>query len=198
MARYSEGALRSFLTDYRRRQAGFSLVEAGITVALASVIAGFTLLNVVGVTPGISANAALSQAVEQLRNGHDSAIRQRRNVELRFLDENHIQLVRDDMPAGTTTLSTIALQSKITFCLFDGVPDTPDSFGKATAVYFGGASTMTFLSDGTLVDSQGNPINGTAFLGQAGHPETARAVTILGATGRVRGYRWNKTKWINQ
>jgi hypothetical protein len=27
------------------------------------------------------------------------------------------------------------------------------------------------------------------------HPETARAVTILGATGRVRGYRWTGTNW---
>jgi hypothetical protein len=25
--------------------------------------------------------------------------------------------------------------------------------------------------------------------------ESARAVTVLGSTGRVRGYRWNGTNW---
>jgi Tfp pilus assembly protein FimT len=193
-----EEVLRNSPTDCQHRQAGFSLVEVGITVAIAGVLAGFTLLNMVGIMPGMRANAALNQTVAQLRSGRESAISQRRNVELRFPDENHIQLVRDDMPVGTTTLNTVTLESKIAFRLFDGVPDTPDAFGKGAAVDFGGSPTLIFLSDGTFVDSQGNPINGTVFMGQAEHPETARAVTILGATGRVRGYRWNKTSWIHQ
>ena len=71
-----------------------------------------------------------------------------------------------------------------------------DSFGNAAAVDFRGASRLFFLSDGTFVDLQGNPLNGSIFLGIPKHPETARAVTILGATGRVRAYRWTGSQWI--
>jgi hypothetical protein len=35
-----------------------------------------------------------------------------------------------------------------------------------------------------------NPINATFFIGVAGKVNTARAVTVLGATGRVRSYFW--------
>jgi hypothetical protein len=179
------------------RQAGFSLVELCSAVTITGIIAGFTLLNMTGIAPGMRANAAMSQTVAQLRSGRETAIAQRRNIQLQFLGNNTIQLVRVDMPSGTTIISTAILESRISFCLFDGVPDTPDSFGNATAVDFGGAENYTFLSDGTLVDAQGNPINGTVFLGDADRPETARAVTILGATGRVHGYKWNQTSWIN-
>jgi hypothetical protein len=65
-------------------------------------------------------------------------------------------------------------------------------------VDFGGAARMIFQTDGTLVDSQGNPVNGSIFLGQADHPESARAVTVLGATGRVRSYRWTRgSQWVH-
>jgi hypothetical protein len=39
------------------------------------------------------------------------------------------------------------------------------------------------------------PVNGTVFVGVPGLPYTARAVTILGATGRIRSYHWNGTTW---
>jgi len=34
-------------------------------------------------------------------------------------------------------------------------------------------------------------LNGTIFLGMNGQVSTARAVTIMGGTGRVRQYTWN-------
>jgi hypothetical protein len=163
---------------------------------LAIVIAGFALIDISGILPGMRANEGLSQTVAQLRRGRELAIAQRRNVEVRFLGNNQIQLVRDDVPAGNTVLSTVELRNNIEFHLFTGVPDTPDSFGHAAAVDFGGSAQLIFLTDGTLVDAQGNPRSGSVFLGLPNHPETARAVTILGATGRVRGYRWTGTAWI--
>ncbi len=172
------------------------MIEISIVILLISVIAGFALLNIEGVMPGIEANAALRQTVAQLRRGRELAIAQRRNIEVRFVDNNEIQLVRFDVPNGRTVLSAVTLESGIEFLLFGGVPDTPDSFGKAAAVDFGNADTMIFLSDGTLVDAEGNPLHGSVFLGLPDHPETARAVTILGATGRVRGYRWTGSSWI--
>jgi Tfp pilus assembly protein FimT len=183
---------------YRLLQnAGFSLVEANLVILIICIVAGIALLNVSEVMPGIRANTALNQTVAQLRNGRETAMAQRRNIQLSFLGTNQIRLVRLDQPTGTTVLSTVTLENDIEFLLSDGVPDTPDSFGNSTAVYFGGSTQLTFLSDGTLVDAQGNPLSGSVFLGAANHPETARAVTILGATGRVRGYKWTGSEWVH-
>ena len=174
------------------------MVEMVMALLLAFIVAGFAVLDINGIRPGMIANAALNQTVAQLRLGRESAIAQRRNIELRFLGNNQIQLVRDEQPAGagTTVLSTITLDGSTQFLLFNGVPDTPDLFGKTTAVCFGNANSYIFQSNGVLVDANANPLNGSVFLGQPNHPETARSVTILGSTGRVRGYRWTGTSWI--
>ncbi len=176
-------------------QDGFSIVEALIVLVVFSVIAAIALPDITGITRGMNSNTALTQTVAQLRRGRELAIVQRRSIQLRFPNNNQIQLVRNDVPAGTTVLSTVTLGGNVQFRLMDGVPDSPDSFGNGTAVAFGTAGTIMFLSDGTLVDAQGNPVNGSVFLG-LDRPITARVATILGATGRVRGYRWTGSLWI--
>ena len=181
----------------RLKEAGFSLAEAVIVILLFSVVSGFAVLNVGAILPSIDANAAMKQTLAQLRSGRELAIAQRRNIQLQFIGINQIQLVRQDVPNGTTVISTVTLTGKNEFLLFGSVPDTPDAFGSGAAVSFSGQAPWTFLSDGTLVDSSTNPVTGTVFLGQAGHAETARAVTILGATGRVRDYRWTGTAWVH-
>jgi hypothetical protein len=51
---------------------------------------------------------------------------------------------------------------------------------------------MMFQSDGEFLDgATALPINGTVFLGIPGQQSTARAVTVLGTTGRVRGWKSN-------
>jgi Tfp pilus assembly protein FimT len=177
-------------------QAGFSLLELVITVFLVFIVTGFAVTTIGATLSGMQANAALSQTVAQLRQGREAAVAQRRDVRLIFANGNEIQLVRMDEPAGMTTLSTIRLANGVGFRLFNGIPDTPDSFGQAAPIDFGGAGQLTFMSDGTLVDAQGDPLSGTVFLGLADHPETARAVTILGSTGRVRGYKWTGSYWV--
>ena len=179
-----------------RVAAGFTMVECAVACCFIFTVTGFALLNIQGILPAMRANEASNQMLGQLRTGRELAIAQRRNIEVRFVGNNQIELVRADVPSGTTLLSRSTLGSNLQFQLFGAVPDTPDSFGKAAAVDFKGASKLFFLSDGTFVDLQGNPLNGSIFLGLPNHPETARAVTILGATGRVRSYRWTGLKWI--
>jgi Tfp pilus assembly protein FimT len=177
--------------------AGFSMTEAVIVICLLSVVSGFAVLNAGAVLPGMSANAAMRQTVAQLRRGRELALSQRRNIELRFLGTNQIELVRYDVPSGTTVLSTVTLEGKNGFRLFSGIPDTPDGFGNGSAVSLSGSPSWMFLSNGILVDSATNPANGSIFLGQSQHPETARAVTILGATGRIRDYKWTRGTWVH-
>jgi prepilin-type N-terminal cleavage/methylation domain-containing protein len=178
------------------QQGGFSIVESLIVVLILTIIAAIVFPDISGITRGMNANTALTTTVAQLRRGRELAIAQRRNIQIRFQNNDQIQLVRNDVPSGTTVLSTVSLGGGgMQFMLIDGVPDSPDSFGKRAAIDFGSATSTTFLSDGTLVDSQGNPVSGSIFMA-SNNAASARAVTIMGSTGRVRGYRWTGTQWI--
>lgn len=88
---------------------------------------------------------------------------------------------------------------------FNGEPDTPDAFigqppTPPDGVYNGSASGfppsgMCFNSDGTFTNCNGVPINLTIFLGEANIPTTARAITILGTTGKVSWYQGTGSGW---
>jgi len=143
-------------------------------------------------------NKAMYQTVAQLRRGRELAVAQRRQIELRFTSNNQIDLLRIEEPGHTrTVLDTASFDGHCEFMKFDSIADdTPDGFGNTSAVSFGGASTLIFTTEGTLVNESGDPVSGTLFLGIAQHPEAARAVTLLGATGRIKSYRWARNRWI--
>jgi hypothetical protein len=39
------------------------------------------------------------------------------------------------------------------------------------------------------------PVNGTVFVGIPGERNSARAVTVTGASGRAQAYRWTGIEW---
>jgi prepilin-type N-terminal cleavage/methylation domain-containing protein len=182
------------------RDRGFTIVEALIVIAILLTVSAITMIKMQPMIQQIRANAAMDQVMGQLRIGREAAIAERRNIIVQFTGNNTIQLTRVNVPAGQNVLSTLAVEPSVVFMTFPGVPDTPDGFGNAAPLYFeginGGPVGMQFQSDGTFVDGAGNLVNGTVFLGIAGVPSSARAVTVLGATGRVRSYKSTPSGWI--
>lgn len=100
----------------------------------------------------------------------------------------------------------LPIENRVQLLSFSGEPDTPDGFiGAAPAppngIYFGSTagvppSGMAFQSDGTFTDGNGNPINLSIFIGETGIPTSARAITVLGNTGRVFSYHGNGATWL--
>jgi hypothetical protein len=88
------------------------------------------------------------------------------------------------------------LDNGMHFLKFDGVPDTPDKFGAASATAFGGAAPVMFSGDGSLVDANGDVVNGSIFVGLPQQADSARAVTVFGATGMTRAWKWRGSKWM--
>jgi Tfp pilus assembly protein FimT len=194
---WSREYCKGWAADRFRSAAGFTLAEASIALLIGVILTTFALFNMGGILPGMRANKGMYETVAQLRRGRNLAIAQRRNIRLQFFGTNEINLTRIDEPTGTTDMGTIPLDGGCQFLKFSQITtDTPDQLTPQYAVDFGGAATLTFTTDGTLVDQNGDPANGTIFVGLTDHPEAARAITILGATGRVRSYRWNGTTWI--
>jgi type II secretory pathway pseudopilin PulG len=178
-----------------RGDAGFSLIELlGVLVVMVSVLGiglgGFTMaLN------NIRGDASMNIVLWQFKLARETAINQRRSVEVRFTPPNFMSVVRRNIPNGETVISTAVLEHQSQFYAFVAMPDTPDAFGKTGAVSFGGATAYMFDAQGQFVDQTGNILNGSVFIGKPNTPMTARALTIFGPTSSIRSYRWNGGAW---
>lgn len=183
------------LPPARASEAGFSATELLIVATMCVTLAAFTGGTFMSATSSVQGDADLRVVQAQIKYARETAINQRRSVEIRFVGTNQVQVVRRNIPNGTTTLSSAFLEHNATFRVFPSVPDTPDGFGRASATDFGGAAAMMFTADGMFTDATGTPINGTVFIGQPNKTLTARAVTVFGPTAMIRGYRWNGAAW---
>lgn len=177
-------------------QRGVTLIEMLLVLAVMGVVGAMGTAQIANVRRSMQGDGAMRLVMSQLNQAREMAITQRRTMELKFVGGaggNWLQVVRHEVPGtGTTTLSSVAFEGNVTYRLISTVTtDTPDAFGMTGgALSFGTATTYTFSSDGTLIDQSGNPLNGTIFLAVVNVVKSQRAVTIMGGTGRVRGFKW--------
>jgi prepilin-type N-terminal cleavage/methylation domain-containing protein len=181
-------------------EAGFSLVELLIVLAVVGIVSGMAVVQVQATMTMARADSVASQVASILRFGRDAAVSQRRTVDVTFVAPNQIVLTRNDRPVGTTQIATLYLENggRFMFQLNDGVPDTPDGFGRASAIDFDGAAVIRFQPDGSLTDGAAVPINGTVFIALQGQPLSQRAITVTGTTARSQPYRWTGARWETQ
>jgi prepilin-type N-terminal cleavage/methylation domain-containing protein len=184
-----------------RSQRGFSLLEVLTAVAIISIIMGMAMLNYGSILPNFKANSAMDQLLYQLRSARERAIAHRREVQVQFIGTNQLQIT-EIWPVGTAPVDKpVSFEGGAQFIVFPSVPDIPApfNFGNTAPVYFGGLSggppIMKFSTTGAFIDGGNTLVNGTVFMGIPGRSSTARAISILGATGRVREYHWDGSQW---
>lgn len=201
----------------RRTARGFSLLETLIVIGVMSILASITLIKSFGTMESYRANSAMDIVISQLRVARQLAISQRRYVKVVFNTGTTPQSIAYQVQQGVGVNSgtngqtvTMILPNQTSFVMESGVPDTPMAFGTcsgASAVCINGVAccpTTYFTPTGGFTDQYGTTVyNGTVFLGVANLPYTARAVTIMGSTGRVRPYTFigpvggsSSTVWI--
>jgi prepilin-type N-terminal cleavage/methylation domain-containing protein len=177
---------------------GFTLVEVLIVVAIMGVVMAMALPVVGTAMADAKANTALRAVQGHLRSSRDRAVARRRVVRVVFSGTGQLTSTILD---GTNEvfLQTSILEYGMQFQLLSDVGDTPDAFGTDAAIDFEGETTTVFFQpDGSLSDDVGLPVSGTVFLGKGTETLSARAVTIIGPTGRVQGYRWDGAAWRQQ
>jgi len=190
-----------------RNERGFTLLEAVIVIGIMMVLMGVAVIQSFGTLSSYQANSAEDVVVSQLRVARQMAISQRRVVQI-WIDttpesqDNRYHVKYQVQPAPQTNevagpIVSVPLPGTTQFILEAGVPDTPMKFGNTAAVYIGnppvagGPPVMQFNSTGTFTDNTGiTLLYGTVFIGILNEVNSARAVTIMGGTGRVRGYNY--------
>jgi prepilin-type N-terminal cleavage/methylation domain-containing protein len=185
-----------------RDQAGMSLIEMMVVVGIVGVMTSIGLVQIANSRAALKGDGGMRVVLSHVNIAHELAMAQRRYMRLNFIPPNLIQVIREDTgpPLNTTTvLYSVILEGGVTFAppTMAPVTDTPDAMGigNATGINIGAAAAVKFAPDGTMVNQDGLITNGTISLQIPGLPLSARAVTVLGSTGRVRGFRWNGRLW---
>ena len=175
---------------------GFTLLELLIVIAVTGILLGSTVMVASSVVSQSRADAATVSVVNTLSLARTRALTERRNFQVNFIMPNRIQVARVEIPSNVATVvSTVVLENGYKFERFSGLPDTPDKFGGSTAISFGTSPTRLFTSEGAMVDSGGDVLNGSIFLARNGESSSARAVTVFGVTGLLRGWKWTGKEW---
>jgi prepilin-type N-terminal cleavage/methylation domain-containing protein len=187
--------------------AGLSLIETMVVLTILGVATSTSLMIVTDVLPVVRADSSLELVVTQLDQAHMEAMDQRRNFIVTFTGTNEITVQRQELDGSLTLMGDYSFSSDVAYYDWPAEPDSPDCFvmtscgpatvlGSSPALDLGGGDQITFASDGTARNTANNElVNATVFMGISGSPTTARAVTVMGATSRVQGYRFNGSAW---
>jgi type II secretory pathway pseudopilin PulG len=195
----------------KRIERGFTLLESLVVIGIMMVLAGMAVIQSFGSLAFYKVNSAEDTVVSQLRVARQLAISQRRIVDITIdtavESDGCYHIKYQVMKAAGTSESngpivSVPIPISTAFVLEPGVPDTPMNFGNSAPIYIGnppisgGPPIMQFNPTGTFTDSTGvSLLYGTVFIGIPNQTNTARAVTIMGGTGRVRGYTYNGAAW---
>ncbi len=198
----------------RLGERGFSMVELSVALGIILIIFGTAIAAFQPAIQAAKYDAGMRQVLDQLRQAREYSLANRRYVQVTFptvatANGPQYQVVTTELNTLTAgggavnpVLSTTPIQFPEQFYVYPGYVDTPDGYGNSGAIVFGGtiggpAAGMIFQSDGELVSAATlQPINGTVFLGVPGNPLSVRAITVLGSTGRVRGWKGADSRWF--
>lgn len=230
MKRYNKIKFSHRITSRARGARGFSLLEMMIVVCLFMIVGGMTFMALQPALKDARANQAFEDTLMQLRTARQRAIAERKQYIVCFgvaaplgaltpmgvPTAQSVQMFRWDF--GTALSSAVQIRanllpSDLLFQTLVGLPNTaatvPDGFGNAaTAIDFDQNVTgaiknqVVFMPDGSAHDVNGNLNSGIIYVGRTGDLYSSRAVTLYGATGRIRGWRLINSggapKWFQQ
>jgi len=198
-----------------RTMRGFSMIEMMIVVAIIMITMGTALIQIGPILKESKANTAWQLTLGQLRRAHELAIDQRQVYRVSFTAPRTIQLdlVGIDPVTKAKALifqSKIDLPTETQFTVVTGMPATPttvpDGFGNGSAAidfdqdFGGGGTEVYFQRDGRALDAQNRLNSGVIYICRPGELMSCKAVSLIGATGRVKGWKLSEAgsvkRWI--
>ncbi len=191
--------------EYRNLQRGFSLFELMVTLTIILAAMAVAVIQVMPVVRNARVDSAKQLVQDQLRTARAQAISDRAEYIVTFTTSGTITTTAP----GVTGFNpiTVSLPADVQFYLFSGIPTTPDGFvPSGNVVDFDQAGSsgnplkIRFQPNGSAIDDAGSLNSGVVYIAKStGDPTTQRAVTLLGATSRVRTWTIMKSgsvyKW---
>jgi prepilin-type N-terminal cleavage/methylation domain-containing protein len=184
----------------QRRMRGFSLLEMMAVIAIGLIVSVFAMVSLQPSLKYAHVTNGYNITLMAMRQARDIAVAQR---QVYFVTFTHNVAPPDTVAitqgATGTVVTTFPLPYDVSFLAQTGLPgagSTPDNFGGGgTAIDFdqgvaGGAKNVIyFYPDGTAEDVTGNLNNGVVYIARTNDLFSSHAITLWGATGRLRGWR---------
>ncbi len=195
-----------------RKQNGFTLLELMIVVSFTLIMAGVSFVTLQPMLRDSHVNTAYDTTLMVLRNTRNLAITQGHEYYVNFnpagFPAGTIQVQYQPPAVGggiappIQQVITYQIPTDISFAVQAGFPAAaPDGFGAgATAIDFGQGlaggpfNYVIFMPDGSsqsgVNGGVGSYNSGVVYMSRNGDTiYRSRAVTVWGATGRIRGWR---------
>ena len=195
------------------KRGGFSLLELVITVAIGLTVAGITFMALMPLFRQNHVDAAYDTTLSVIRTYRSQSITQSKRYILTFTPPGTITVQYWGVGVPTSpppvTVATYGLPPDIQFAVQAGFPAAaPDGFGAGGAAIdfdqgmgLGSQNYIMFMPDGSSQDTLGNYNSGVLYLSRPGDVYSARAISVFGTTGRIRGWRFDNqsgNKWMQQ
>jgi prepilin-type N-terminal cleavage/methylation domain-containing protein len=181
---------------------GFSMIELMIVLSLILIVAGVSAITIQPALREGRVTEAYNRTLMTMRQARDFSVAQR---QIYFVTLNNGAVPNTiSITQGSTGFVKVTynLPTDVAFDIEPGIPvsrtvapTTPDGFGIGNpAIDFdqgiaGGAKNMIyFYPDGSAADAAGNINNGVVYIARPGEIRSSRAITLWGATGRLRGW----------
>jgi type II secretory pathway pseudopilin PulG len=178
-----------------------------IVIALILIVAAMSAITIQPALREGRVTEAYNRTLTTLRKTRDYSVAQRQ-IYFATLANG---IIVNGVPVSTITVTqgstgtvvdNYSLPTDVTFDIEPGIPisqtvapTTPDGFGIAgTPIDFdqgiapGVKNVVYFYPDGSATDALGNVNNGVVYIARRGEIKSSRAITLWGATGRLRGW----------
>ncbi|MBZ5648633.1 MAG: prepilin-type N-terminal cleavage/methylation domain-containing protein [Acidobacteriia bacterium] len=184
---------KRLLTEHRRTR-GFTLIELLLVIAIIAIVSAVAMMNIWPAVANSRVDTAYQTAIMEVRQARQSAVDLRRQYRITFIAPQTILTQRLEQNGQLTLIRTVTLPWDVQFLAVPGIPtqanQVPDGFGAgAPAISFNNGIQIFFMPDGSARDVNGAINNGVLYLARPGQIQTSRAVSLFGATGRIKGWR---------
>lgn len=183
-----------------KKESGFTMAELAIVVLIIAIIVVTALPQIISSRRLFMFSAVKREMTSHLREARQKAMSERKPVTFRYDNSTkRITLYGGTLgAAGSSTNRNLDLsgmgvaRNDIVYGRPSGVSAAPLGDGTNLTALTANQVEITFQSDGSVLDASDNPENHALFLYHAVHPtDTAFALSILGAGGRVKVWRYS-------
>jgi type II secretory pathway pseudopilin PulG len=209
-----------------RSSSGFSLLELIVVGSIVLVLTAAAIPQIISTLREARVKQAYEDVLSSMRRAHEIAVDRRRVVVLTFnpvagANPANVTMLQEQIVAGPPVTyvpaalagqanpEVIKFPTDMDIILPATVPGTgPEGLGTpaASATDYGysavnataGLKTLYFQADGTVLrdNEVGAVASGAIYIGRAGDKNSNRAVSVLGQTGRVKGWRLVGGAWV--
>ncbi len=203
----------NFNDSMRRTQnlsGGFSLVELVIALAVIGILAGISIPQIITVKRVMRFKGITREMTALIRFTRQQAMSQRQVFRFRYdhrtkqvviIDNEELGTAANPLannPANDRIVKTVSfsgpslLDSEMVWGRPPGAPATLSDGTVATALV-NNQLEFSFQPDGTVLDANGALASRALFFYHSLYPdETAMAISVIGAGGRVKLWRYNR------